>query len=124
MSEIIAALDWIDSIATIIWLILILIMILILKNIHNLQKWNNPTFKLGIVVLVLVLIYPLLTSFMLQLEIGVVLNIVTLIATLKYKRKLKGSNMNENQWLWPQVIWLCLTTVYVALMLVNDYLIP
>ena len=123
MEKLIEALNWIDAIATVVWIILILIMIVILKNIHNLFGSTNAAFKWGIFLVVIVLIYPVYTSFYYQLEIGFLGNVFTLIITLLYRGKLKVLNMKEHNWLVIQIIWLGITSVYVGLMLVNDYLI-
>ena len=124
MDDFIAALGWIDKIASIVWIGLILVLLVILKNLHSEYGWKDQALGLGIVLLVIILAYPLYTSFFLQLEIGLIANISALLLTLSLRKKLIKRSRKENRWLWPQIIWLCITTFYLALMLIQDYFIP
>ena len=123
MQKIIEALSWIDTIAAIVWIGLILILLIILKNLHTIYGWKDRALKQGIILLIIIVAYPLYTSFFLQLEIGFIGNIVALILTLSLKKKLTQRSRKESRWLWPQIIWLALASVYVALMLLQDYVI-
>ena len=123
MNDIINALSWIDSVATVVWIVLILIMLIILKNLHSNFGWQDKTLKFGIILLVIVIAYPLYTRFFLQLEIGFIGNIATLVMTLIYQKRIKAKEMREAKWLWPQVIWLCVASIYVGLMLIEDHII-
>ena len=98
-------------------------MIVILKNVHGRDGWNDRALRFGIILLIVVLLYPVYTAFAYQLEIGFLGNILTLWLTFRYKSMLRIKPMKENNWLWPQIIWLVIATIYVGLMLTEDHLI-
>ena len=121
MEDLLKNLEWINSAATVVWIILIVIQVIVLKNLLNLKLRKHKSFKMGITLLFLVLVYPIYTSFDLQLEIGLLGNLVTLFITIAYQRVLKNLQLKENKWLIPQIVWLLVVTIYVGLMLINDY---
>ncbi len=123
MEKIIDSLSWIDSAATIVWIVLILIMLIIIKNLHSNFGWQDRTLKFGLILLLVVVAYPLYTRFFLQLEIGFIGNIATLIMTLIYMKRIRVKKMKEAQWLWPQIIWICLVSIYLASMLIEDHIV-
>ncbi|MBT8256836.1 MAG: hypothetical protein KJO49_00070 [Bacteroidia bacterium] len=123
MEKIINSLSWIDSAATIVWIVLILIMLIIIKNLHSNFGWQDRTLKFGLILLLVVVAYPLYTRFFLQLEIGFIGNIATLIMTLIYMKRIRVKKMKEAQWLWPQIIWICLVSIYLASMLIEDHIV-
>ena len=123
MQKIIESLSWIDSVAAIVWIGLILILLIILKNLHAEYGWKDKALRLGIILLVVILAYPLYTGFILQLEIGFIGNIAALIMTLSLRKKLGNRSRKESRWLWPQIIWLSIASIYVAMMLIEDHFI-
>lgn len=123
MNDLIDALGFIDQIATIVLIILILILIVVLKNLHTEYGWQDKNLKQTFIILVLMLAYPLYTSLYLQLEIGLAANLIMLFLTLKLIKALKILERKESKWLLPQAIWLSLVSLYVLLMLLQDYLI-
>ncbi|MBT8271745.1 MAG: hypothetical protein HKO90_07505 [Flavobacteriaceae bacterium] len=123
MQKFIEAMSWIDHVATIVLIGLILILLVIVKNLHSEYGWNDKALNLGIILLVIILAYPLYTGFILQLEIGFIANIASLILTLSLRKKLMSRSRRENQWLWPQIIWLCIASVYIGAMLIEDHLV-
>ena len=123
MQKIIESLSWIDSVAAIVWIGLILILLIVLKNLHAGYGWKDKALRLGIILLVVILAYPLYTGFILQLEIGFIGNIAALLMTLSLRKQLGNRSRRESRWLWPQIIWLSIASIYVAMMLIEDHFI-
>ena len=118
MEELINALSWIDTIAATVWIGLTVIMFWILYKVYGKEGKNHPVFRFGVFLLVLVWLYPIYTFAFNQLEVGLAGNLVTLWATYSYKNRLKPLGVKYSKWMYPQLIWLCLATLYVGLLLI------
>ncbi len=123
MNDVIAVFSFIDQIATIVLIILVLVLLVVLKNLHSDYGWEDKTLRKGTIILVLMLAYPIYTAFLLQLEIGFAANILMLVLSIQLINQLRQRLRKEYGWLWPQAVWLSLVSVYILLMLLQDYLL-
>ncbi|MBT8312234.1 MAG: hypothetical protein KJO94_08850 [Eudoraea sp.] len=121
MEELINALSWIDTIAATVWIGLTVIMFWILYKVYGKEGKKHPVFRFGVFLLILVWLYPLYTFVFNQFEVGLVGNLLTLWATYSYRKQLKPLGGNYANWMYPQLIWICLATIYVGLLLINRY---
>ena len=121
MDKLINALAWIDTVAPTVWIGLTVIMFWILYKVYAMEGRKHPIFKFGVFLLVLVWLYPLYTFIFNQIEVGIAGNLLTLWATISYSNRLKSLSKRMANLMYPQIIWLCLATVYVALFFFNKY---
>ena len=121
MEELINALSWIDTIAATVWLGLTVIMFWILYKVYGKEGKKHPVFRFGVFLLILVWLYPIYTFIFNQLEVGLAGNLITLWATYAYRTRLKPFGRKYANWMYPQLIWLCLATIYVGLLLINRF---
>ena len=121
MDDLLNALAWIDTIAATVWIGLTVIMFWLLYKVYAMEGKNHPVFRFGVFLLVLVWLYPLYTFLFNQVEVGLAGNLLTLWATISYRNRLKSLGKNMAKWMYPQIIWLCLATIYVGLFLINKY---
>ena len=121
MEDIINALSWIDTVAGTVWIVLTIIMFWLLYQVYDRLGSTHPTFYFGIFLLVLVWLYPLYTFLFNQLEVGFAGNILTLVITVMYRKRLNTLSAKYGKWMIPQIVWLVLATFYVACMLVLKY---
>lgn len=120
MKNLIAYLSWIDGVAGAVWVLLSLIMIGVLYQIYRKRGSTNPYFFLGFFLLIIMWLYPLYTSFFDNMEIGIIGNLITLFVTIAYMVRLKAISKRLSQYMIPQTIWLCVATIYVGLMLMEQ----
>ncbi|MEN8787941.1 MAG: TspO/MBR family protein [Flavobacteriaceae bacterium] len=121
MENIIESLSWIDTIASTIWIVLSLIMFWILYKVYETLGSTHPTFYFGIFLLILVWLYPIYTFFFNQLEVGFVGNVLTLLLTVIYMKRLRPVSVLVSRLMIPQIVWLIVATFYVGCMLVLKY---
>ena len=121
MEDIINALSWIDTIAGTVWIVLTIIMFWLLYQVYEQLGSTHPTFYFGIFLLALVWLYPLYTFLFNQLEVGFAGNILTLVITVMYRKRLNALAIKYGRWMIPQIVWLVVATFYVACMLVLKY---
>ncbi len=121
MENIIESLSWIDTIASTIWIILSVIMFWILYKVYETHGSSHPTFYFGIFLLIMVWLYPVYTFLFNQLEVGFVGNVLTLMLTLMYIKRLRAVSVSVSRLMIPQIVWLVLATFYVGCMLVFKY---
>ncbi len=120
MKNLITYLSWIDGVAGGVWVLLSLIMVGVLYQIYRKKGSANPYFFLGLVLLIIVWLYPLYTSFFDNMKIGIIGNLITLVVTIAYMVRLKSISRRLSQYMIPQTIWLCVATIYVGLMLIEQ----
>ncbi len=121
INDVIDILSWIDTLAPTIWLGLTVIMFWILYKVHGKEGKKHPVFRFGVFLLVLVWLYPIYTFLFNQLEVSLAGNLVTLWATYSYGKRLTPFGVKYTRWMYPQLVWICLATVYVGLLLVNKW---
>ena len=121
MDDLLNALAWIDTIAATVWIGLTVIMFWLLYKVYAMEGKKHPVFRFGVFLLVLVWLYPLYTFLFNQVEVGLAGNLLTLWATISYRNRLKSMGKNMANWMYPQIIWLCLATIHVSLFLINKY---
>lgn len=121
MDQLLNALSWIDTIAATVWIGLTVIMFWILYKVYGKEGKQHPVFRFGVFLLVLVWLYPLYTYFFNQFEVSLAGNLITLWASVSYSRRLKPLGRKMANWMYPQIIWTCLASVYVGLLLLNKY---
>ena len=121
MEELLNALSWIDTIAATVWLGLTVIMFWILYKVYGKEGKKHPVFRFGVFLLILVWLYPIYTFIFNQLEVGLAGNLITLWATYSYKKRLEPFGVKYGNWMYPQLIWLCVASIYVGLLLINRY---
>ena len=121
MEKIVEALSWIDTVAGTVWIFLTVIMFWLLYKVYDNEGSKHPTFYFGVFLLVFVWLYPLYTFLFNQLEVGFVGNILTLIVTVVYMKKLKVISKILSRWMIPQIVWLIAATFYVGCLLVIKY---
>ena len=119
MENLINALSWIDTIAATVWIGLTVIMFWILYSVYGREGKQHPVFRFGVLLLVLVWLYPLYTYLFNQFEVGLAGNLITLWATISYRNRLKVLDKKMANWMVPQIIWIGLATVYVGLLLLD-----
>jgi tryptophan-rich sensory protein len=121
MENTIESLSWIDTIASTVWIFLTVIMFWLLYKVYEALGSSHPTFYFGIVLLIVVWLYPIYTFFFNQLEVGFVGNVLTLLVTVMYMKRLRPISIAKSRWMIPQVVWLIIATFYVGCMLVLKY---
>lgn len=121
MEKIVEALSWIDTIAGTVWIFLTVIMFWLLYKVYDAKGSKHPTFYFGVFLLVFVWLYPLYTFLFNQLEVGFIGNILTLVVTVVYMKKLKMISKILSRWMIPQIGWLIAATFYVGCLLVIKY---
>lgn len=121
MNNLIEALDWIDTIAGTVWILLSIIMFWLLYKVYEILGSRHATFYLGIFLLAIVWLYPLYTFVFNQLEVGFLGNILTLVVTVVYMKRLRAISTNLSRWMIPQIVWLIVASFYVACMLILKY---
>ena len=121
MDKLLNALSWIDTIAPTVWIGLTVIMFWILYKVYGKEGKKHPVFRLGVFLLVLVWLYPIYTYMFNQLEVGLAGNLVTLWVTILYKNRLKPFDKKFANWMYPQIVWLCIALFYVGLFLLEKY---
>ncbi|MBT8321693.1 MAG: tryptophan-rich sensory protein [Eudoraea sp.] len=119
METLMNALSFIDTIAATVWIGLTVIMFWILYKVYGKEGKQHPVFRFGVFLLVLVWLYPLYTYMFNQFEVSLAGNLITLWATISYRNRLKSLDKKMANWMYPQIIWICLATVYVALLLLD-----
>ena len=95
MEDIINALSWIDTAAGTVWIVLTIIMFWLLYQVYDRLGSTHPTFYFGIFLLVLVWLYPLYTFLFNQLEVGFAGNILTLVITVMYRKRLNTLSASQ-----------------------------
>jgi hypothetical protein len=121
MDQLLNVLSWIDTIAATVWIGLTVIMFWILYKVYGKEGKQHPVFRFGVFLLVLVWLYPLYTYFFNQFEVSLAGNLITLWASITYSRRLKPLGKKMANWMYPQIIWTSLATIYVGLLLLNKY---
>ena len=121
MEQLINALSWIDTIAATVWIGLTVIMFWILYKVYGTEGKKHPVFRFGVFLLILVWLYPIYTFVFNQIEVGLMGNLITLWATYSYRNRLKPIGAKYANWMYPQLIWICLATIYVGLLLINRF---
>lgn len=114
-------LNWIPNLATGVWLVLTGILIYTLLEINKKLDMKQPVFKAGVVLVVLIWLYPLYTRLFYPIEAGFIGNIITLLATFYYYKKLSQSIGHLRVWLWPQLIWISIASFFTLLLLIHKY---
>lgn len=115
------ALSWIDTLAPTVWIGLTVIMFWILYKVYGKEGKKHPVFRFGVFLLILVWLYPIYTFIFNQLEVSLAGNLITLWATFSYHRRLIPLGTKYARWMHPQLVWICLATIYVGLLLVNKW---
>ncbi|MDX1315775.1 MAG: tryptophan-rich sensory protein [Eudoraea sp.] len=121
MENILNALSWIDTIAPTVWIGLTVIMFWLLYKVYGKEGRKHPVFRFGVFLLVLVWLYPIYTFLFNQIEVGLAGNLFTLWATNAYRNRLNSIDKKMSKWMYPQIIWLCLATFYVTILLLVKY---
>ena len=121
MTSLIASLSWIDSIAGFVWVVLSVFMIIVLRKINKTEGVAHPSFALGLLLFIMVWLYPLATFFFNWLELGALGNVVILTVTVIHALRVSKRWPKLARWLIPQVIWLAVATFYVGAMIYDKY---
>ena len=114
-------LAWMDTFAPTVWIGLTVIMFWILYKVYGKEGKKHPVFRFGVFLLILVWLYPIYTFFFNQLEVSLAGNLITLWATFSYRHRLAHFGKKYARWMYPQLVWICLATVYVGLLLINKW---
>jgi hypothetical protein len=122
MYKILSYLSWIDDIATLIWIILSFIILWILLRIYLQTGTQNKYFYSGILLIFILWLNPLYTSFFESPGISEIVNIFTLIITVLYKNTLKKYSIQLSRLLIPQVIWFSIAILYDGLIWIDVFL--
>ena len=121
MENLINALSWIDTIAPTVWIALTVIMFWILYKVYGKEGKKHPVFRFGVFLLILVWLYPLYTYVFNQVEVSLAGNLITLWATLAYRKRLMSFGRNIANWMLPQLIWIGIAVIYVGLLVFNKW---
>lgn len=115
------ALAWMDTLAPTVWIGLTVIMFWILYKVYGMEGKKHPVFRFGVFLLILVWLYPIYTFFFNQLEVSLAGNLITLWATFSYRHRLAPLGQKYARWMYPQLVWICLATIYVGVLLINKW---
>jgi hypothetical protein len=114
-----AALQWIEEVAAIVWIILSAILVCTLFKTIQQQGWRSKYVYGQIGLLVFMWLHPVYTSIIKAKGIVEIGNIATLILTalVFYQLKLRFGSISN--WLIPQMVWLAVASLYTGLKLSN-----
>lgn len=121
MENLINALSWIDTLAPTVWIALTVIMFWILYKVYGKEGKKHPVFRFGVFLLILVWLYPLYTYVFNQFEVSLAGNLITLWATLAYRKRLMSFGKNAANWMLPQLIWIGIAIIYVGLLVFDKW---
>jgi hypothetical protein len=112
-----AALQWIEEVAAIVWIILSAILVCTLFKTIQQLGWRSKYVYGQIGLLVFMWLHPVYTSIIKAKGIVEIGNIATLILTVLvfYQLKLRFGSMSN--WLIPQMVWLAVASLYTGLKL-------
>jgi hypothetical protein len=113
-----AALQWIEEVAAIVWIILSAILVCTLFKTIQQLGWRSKYVYGQIGLLVFMWLHPVYTSIIKAKGIVEIGNIATLILTVLvfYQLKLRFGSMSN--WLIPQMVWLAVASLYTGLKLI------
>ena len=113
--------SWIDQAAGFAWVWLSVIMVSLLIRIGQTKGLRNSLFMMGLFLLTVVWLYPFYTGLYTWLITGFFGNIATLILTVMFSKRLRNLSQETPRWMVPQMVWLSLATVHLALLIVVQY---
>jgi len=123
MSKILEYFSWIESVTTLIWVLLTVILAWILAKIYFQTGTQNRYFGIGILLILLIWMFPLYNSHFHNPGIGEIGNVITLMVTVFYKIKLSKYSLQLSKLLIPQLLWLCIAILYHGLLWIDKFLI-
>lgn len=115
LSELLSYFDWINQIAGGVWGFLSILMIVTILRLRKMGKVTRPAMQTGIVLLIFVWLYPLYTLSFQSMILGEAGNILTLMLTVFYARRVKQISRPLARLMIPQMIWLSMACVYLGL---------
>ena len=121
IDQLLDTLSWVPDYATGIWIVLSGLLIFILLTLNKRQNMQTPLFKTGVVLLVVIWLYPLVTPYVYPIESGFIVNLLTLGLTVYYFKQLKAQTPRLQLWLLPQLLWLVFSTLYTLGALLSKY---
>lgn len=121
IDQLLSYLNWLPNYATGIWLVLTGILVFTLLQINKQLSIQHPLFKLGVVVIVLIWLYPLYTQLFYPIEVGFIGSLITLAATWIYYKKITQTLAGLSKWLYPVLVWAIISGVYTLLVLISKY---
>lgn len=115
--------SWIHHVATGIWMALTFLMIWVLINIYSLTGASNKYFYWGVFLMIVVWLYPYITSSTSLLELVLAGNLLVMGVTLVHLRWLREVSIRLSRLMIPQLLWITTLTVHSGLPLIEKYLI-
>ncbi|MDC7998290.1 hypothetical protein [Gilvibacter sediminis] len=115
------SLSWIPEYATGIWISLSAILVFTLLKVGKRQVVGSPLFKLGLLVLIVIWLYPAVTPYFYPIESGFIVTVITFVLSIYYYKSLAKQTPRLQLWLWPQLLWLVLVMLYTLVVLLNKY---
>lgn len=119
--QILDYLNWIPVYSTGIWLVLTGILVYTLLQINKELGIKHRIFKIGVLLVAQIWLYPLYTQLFYPLIMGVVGNLITLALTWYYIKQLSLYLPKLSKWMYPQLIWALLATFYTLMVLIDNY---
>jgi hypothetical protein len=113
-----AALQWIEEVAAIVWIILSAILVCTLFKTIQQLGWRSKYVYGQIGLLVFMWLHPVYTSIIKAKGIVEIGNIATLILTVLVFYQLKLRFGSISNWLIPQMVWLAVASLYTGLKLI------
>jgi len=113
-----AALQWIEEVAAIFWIILSAILVCTLFKTIQQLGWRSKYVYGQIGLLVFMWLHPVYTSIIKAKGIVEIGNIATLILTVLVFYQLKLRFGSISNWLIPQMVWLAVASLYTGLKLI------
>lgn len=118
LKDFIQSLNWIDNLAAPVWITLTIIWILF-KMIQQVG-WRNENVYWQLGLLIFIWLHTIYSFYIKGYAIVEVGNIATLILTLWVFNKLSVPFKRLAKWLIPQIIWITIASLYIALKLFNN----
>ena len=121
IDELLSLLNWVPDYATGIWLVITALVVFTLLGINKELGLKHRLFKIGVVLVVIIWLYPLYTQLYYPIELGFIGNLLTLMASWWYFKAVRKELPKLVKWLYPLLIWAILATIFTLLMLLQRY---
>ena len=121
IDNLLSSLSWIPDYSTGIWLVVTALLVFTLLGVNKELGLENKLFKIGVLLILLIWLYPLYTQLYYPIELGFIGNLITLVVSWWYFMVMRKKMPKLVKWLYPLLIWALLASVYTLLMLIQRY---
>ena len=117
IAETISYLGWIDVIGRVIWIFLTALMVVVTFNVYMREGQKSLTFRFGLILIVMIWLYPAYTNFDGNMMLGQIASLLTLVMSVIFLVVIRRHSIRLSTLLIPQVVWLGIASLYLGLQL-------